>query len=104
MPAFGIGTNTQITNSGEIKGTRQEIACACWFTSLGNSTPIMIKYKADNGELLTIDKIHVRTVESKNYSGIQSIEYRCSIISQDQMREVKLIFFKEDCKWIMVFI
>ncbi|MBU5332399.1 hypothetical protein [Anaerocolumna aminovalerica] len=31
MSAFGIGTNTQRTDAGKIRGTQIDIACACWF-------------------------------------------------------------------------
>jgi hypothetical protein len=104
MSAFGIGTNTQGINSGKVKGTQKEIACDCWFTSTGKSIPRMIKFIDANDELQTIDKIHVKYTETKNYSGIQSIEYGCTIICQGFSRDVKLIFFKDSCKWIMTFL
>lgn len=104
MSAFGIGTNTQGTNAGKIRGSQIDIACDCWFMSTGKSIPRIIKFIDENGELQTINKIHVKCMEIKNYSGIQSIEYECSIISQGLMHDVKLIFFNENCKWIMTFL
>lgn len=103
MSAFGIGINTKGTNAGEIRGTQIEIACACWFTSKGRTIPYRIKFQDENGELQTINKINVSYLEEKNYAGIPSVEYTCSII-YDMHYDVKLIFFKQDCRWIMTFL
>ena len=104
MSAFGIGINTQSTESGKIRGTQIEIACACWFTSLGKPTPYMIKFKDDNDEIQTVKEIFVKYMEQKNYSGIPSLEYLCTIVINNIQHEVKLIFFKDECKWVMSFL
>lgn len=104
MSAFGIGINTQGIESGEIRGTQNKIACDCWFTSNGKTTPRLIKFIDENGKLQTIDEIHVKWTESKNYSGISSIEYGCSFVCEGILHDVKLIFFKDECKWIMSYL
>lgn len=100
---FGIGINTKATNASEIRVNQIEIACACWFTSKGKTIPYRIKFQAENGELQTIDNIHIKCTETKNYAGIPSVEYTCSII-YDMHYDVKLIFFKDRCKWVMNFL
>lgn len=104
MSGFGIGTNTQKTNAGKIRGTQKEIACFCWFTSTGKSIPSLIKFEDENGELQTVKDIHVKHTEAKNYSGIPSLEYLCSIVINNTIHEVKLIFFQDECRWVMNFI
>lgn len=102
MSAFGIGINTQGTNAGEIRGKQIEIACACWFTSNGKTIPYTIKYQDENGEIQTINEIIVKYLEEKNYSGIPSVEYDCTLFHGEISKQVKLIFFKEECRWVMI--
>ena len=49
--AFGIGTETAPSNAGKLKGDRKEIACQCWFTSKGDSIPLMIKFIDEQGRM-----------------------------------------------------
>jgi hypothetical protein len=104
MSAFGIGTNTQKANAGEIRGFQKEVGCFCWFTSQGKSIPRIIKFIDDNGELQTVYEVLVKHMEPKNYSGIPSIEYLCSFSVSNIIYDVKLIFFQSECKWVMNFI
>lgn len=99
---FGIGINTNPADAGSIKGTQIPIACECWFTSTGKVLPLMFKVQDANQEIQIIHGIHVRHIEEKNYSGIPSLEYDCIINIQGVSCSVKLIFFKEDCRWVMV--
>lgn len=99
--AFGIGVNTQGSNAGQIRGIQIEIACECWFTSTGNTKPLMIKFKDEEGGIQTITQIQIHFTEDKNYAGIPSVEYDTTIIYGGIQRKVKLIFFKEECRWIM---
>lgn len=46
--AFGIGTNTQEADAGQVQGTQREIACECWFTSTGKIIPRMLKIKDED--------------------------------------------------------
>lgn len=102
--AFGIGTNTQKTNAGKLKGIQMSIACECWFTSKGESKPLMIKFEDEEGVIQTVREIQVHYVEEKNYSGIGSREYDCTMVWKEQAILVKLIYFKEECRWVMNFL
>lgn len=104
MSAFGIGVNTQAPDAGAIRGNQIDIACACWFTSQKKPVPYMIKFIDENGEIQTVREIRVNCVETKNYSGIPSLEYVCTITTNGIMHDVKLIFFQIECKWIMTFL
>ncbi len=100
--SFGIGTNTQVTNAGEIKGERKAIACQCWFTSTGNCIPLMIKFEDEDGVIQSVRDIMILYAQKKYYAGIQTMEYACQLKYCGQVREVKLIFLQEECKWVMV--
>lgn len=102
MSAFGIGINTQDTNAGNIRGKQIEIACACWFTITGKTIPYLVKFQDENGEIQMITEIEVNFTEPKNYSGIPSVEYGCTISFQEFKRDIKLIFFETECRWAMV--
>ena len=99
--AFGIGMLENEKCAGAVRGKQIEIACDCWFTARGRTKPLMIKIKNDKGEVQTIDEIKVHYSEEKNYSGIHSVEYDCSITFEGKIYAVKLIFFKEECRWVM---
>lgn len=101
MSVFGIGTNTQDKDAGAIKGKQVEIACECWFTKSGRTMPLLIKFQDEEGEIHTIDQIRVIFFEEKNYSGISSVEYDCMIAFREIQYSVKLVFFKQTCKWVM---
>lgn len=98
---FGIGINAQGTNSGSMRGRHMDVACQCWFTSKGDTTPLVIKFMDPNGEVQTVRNIHVNYKEEKNYDGISSVEYDCSIFVNEREYPVKLLFFKEECRWMM---
>ena len=99
--AFGIGILKDGKEAGPVQGKQIEIACECWFTAKGRTKPLMIKIQDENGAIQTIDEIKVNYSEEKNYSGIRSVEYDCTITYDGVMYDVKLIFFKEECRWVL---
>ncbi len=101
--AFGIGINARRPQEGPVKGIQMEIACECWFTRKGKACPVMLKFQDEEGEIHTIREIQVHSQEEKNYAGIPSIEYRVTVTYQGISRPVKLLFFKEECRWVMNF-
>lgn len=90
------------TDSGVLLGKVYPIACKSWFTSKGNITPLYFKFEGDDGEVQTVKKLKVRYVEDKNYSGIPSKEFSCTVCIGGLERDVRLIFYCESCTWIMV--
>ena len=102
--AFGIGTNAQKADAGTVKGGQMPIACECWFTSSGKTTPVMIKVQnEEDGEIITIRNIQIHYSERKNYAGIPSDEFDCSIYLLGQKLDVKLIHYLTENKWTMNF-
>lgn len=99
--AFGIGINTKEADCGAMKGKQTEVACKCWFTSTGRSVPMMIKVQDESGAIRTVDEIHVNYAEERNYAGVPTVEYDCVMGYLGQQRHVKLVFFKNDCRWVM---
>lgn len=101
MP-FGIGINTEKQKEGRIKGKQKEIAVDCWFTSKGHTIPRMFKYEDQEGMIHTVRNIRVLRQEDKNYSGIPTVEYRCMIEENEFRKELKLIFFLEEHRWVVI--
>ncbi len=100
--AFGIGTNTETPVIEEIRGIQVPIACECWFDSKGQGMPRLFKYQDETGQVFTVRNIRVRYLEEKNYAGVSSREYDCEIMENGIKEQIKLIFFMEHCRWIMV--
>ncbi len=99
--AFGIGTNAQKTDAGPVRGKQLEVACECWFTSRGEVLPRLIKFMDENGEVQTVKDFRVNYNEEKNYAGVPSVEYGCTMSINHREHDVKLVFFKEECRWVM---
>ena len=100
--AFGIGTNTQHTENTLPKGKLQEVAVKCWFTSKGESRPLMMKFNTEQEEIITVDGIHVMTVEKQWYAGIQTWKYKCNAIVNGRVQYFILLFTPDDCSWKIV--
>lgn len=100
--AFQLGDITAKTEAGVLKGVQREIACDCWFTSKGKTTPRMIKVMDGEGMLYTIADVVVLSTEEKTYSGIPTVEHICKINLGNVRETVKLVYTKEDCKWALV--
>lgn len=101
--AFGIGTNTQKADAGAVKGTQREIACECWFTSSGKIIPLMLKVKDEDGEIRVIKQIAVHSQEPKNYAGIPSIEFQCTLTILEQAIPARLIYYQTESRWVLNF-
>ena len=101
--AFGIGTNTNRADAGPIKGKQREIGCQCWFTSKGKVIPLMLKVQDEDGEIRTVRQIQVHSQEEKMYAGIASMEFDCVITILEQQIGVRLIYYKEENRWVLVY-
>ena len=101
--AFGIGTNANKADAGPIKGKQREIACHCWFTNKGKMIPTMLKVQDEDGEIRTVRQIQVHSQEEKMYAGIASMEFDCVITILEQQIGVRLIYYKEENRWVLVY-
>lgn len=100
--AFGIGINTEHPEHTQPKGDFQEAAVGCWFTSKGESTPLMMKVQTDQGEIVTVKDILLLTSEKQWYAGIMTVKYRCQAIINGVMKEFVLLFRPDECTWKIV--
>lgn len=100
--AFGIEINRMEKNAGEMVGRQVEVACECWFTSSGSIRPLMIKFQDEEGEIQTIRELFIHSTEEKNYVGIASVEFDITLIFQGRRSRVRLIYFKEECRWVIL--
>ena len=101
--AFGIGTNTNKADAGPVKGKQKEIGCYCWFTNKGKMIPTMLKIKDEDDEIRTIRQIEVLSQEEKMYAGIASIVFDCIITILEQQINVRLIYYKDENRWVLVY-
>ena len=102
MSTFGIGTNTNKIDSGEIKGRMYHIACKTWYTATCSVRPLSFKFEGDDGMIQTVSNLKINCTEDKYYSGIPTKEFKCEAIIGGIRQNFKLIFFMEECKWVMV--
>lgn len=93
--------NNQI-DSGIPTGKMYRIACKAWFTSTGSPIPLSYKFEGDDGEMQIVKDVRVNYVEDKNYSGIPSKEYGCTVTLGGVSLDIKLIFYCESCIWVMM--
>lgn len=101
--ALGGGTNTRKADAGMIKGKQREIACQCWFTSKGKVMPLMLKVEDEDGEIRTVRQIQILSQEEKMYAGVLSLEFDCIITILGQRIKVRLIYYKEENRWVLVY-
>ena len=99
---LGKADNTQRLNMDITQQREMEIACECWFTSKGKMQPLMFKYQDEQGEIHTIKEIRVHSREDKNLMVSPYTEFNVTINCQGIYMETKLIFYKKECKWVMV--
>jgi len=100
--AFGIGTNSQHTEHTIPKGQFQDVAVKCWFTSKGESRPLMMKLQTDQGEIIPVEHIQLLTSEKQYYAGILTWKYKCKAVANGRELEFVLLFTPESCSWKMV--
>lgn len=101
--AFGTGTNSQKADAGPVRGNQREIGCYCWFTNKGKMIPTTLKVQDEDGEIRTIRQIKVHSQEEKMYAGVPSIEFSCTITILEQQIHVRLIYYKEENRWTLVY-
>lgn len=99
LEASKVKDNVESRDPG---GKMYPIACNAWFTSGGDSRPLSFKFEGDDGEIILVRNVQVKYVEDKFFSGIPSKEFGCDAIVGGLLREFKLIFYQEACKWVMV--
>ena len=100
---FRLGDIAEKTEHGIINGSRQEIACDCYFSCTGKSSPRWIRIRDKvSGEIYTIHEIELLSTDKKRYCGIDTVEHICRLTVGDTKHLVKLIYTKESCKWELI--
>ena len=103
--AFGIGGREcrvfEGFESKEGRRTQREVACECWFTSRGETLPLAVKFPNEDGELIMVRDLQVDWAEKKYYCGVPAVEYQCRMTLGGRRRPVRLIFYLEECRWVM---
>lgn len=89
-------------DSGVPGGKMYHAAVMAWFRSEGDPRPLSFKFQGDDGEIQAVKDLVVRYAEDRNYSGIPSKEYGCEAVIGGLIREFRLIFYTEACKWVMM--
>jgi hypothetical protein len=78
------------------------IACKVWFTASCIPLPLSFQFEGDDNIIQAVKDITVKSCEDKNYSGIRSKEYGCEAIIGGIRLQIKLIYYMEACKWVMI--
>lgn len=102
MPSFGINTNQIKRDSGEARGKTYNIACKAWFPANRDPYPLSFKFEGDDGVLVTVSEVTIKHTEEKIYYGEKSLEYRCDVIVGGIRKDIKIIYYVMNCKWVMV--
>lgn len=89
-------------DSGILDGKMYHIACKSWCTSTGELRPLSFKFEGDDGSMILVNNLFVQYCEDKNYSGILSKEFGCEAVVAGLLRNFKIIFYCEACKWVML--
>lgn len=100
--AFETGMNMELPDEGKIKGRQEEVACSCWFTSKGRTIPKMVKFQDAEGGLHELNSIRVAYTQKKRYCGIPALEYACDTVIEGKKWSFKLIFYIEECRWVIL--
>ena len=89
-------------DSGVPQGKMYHAACKTWCTTTGKVTPLSFKFEGDDGEIVYVPRLRILYDEEKNYSGIPSREFGCEACIGGFMKQFKLIYYLEACKWVML--
>ena len=95
-------TENRRTSERAMRRKEMEIACKCWFTSKGDMHPLMFKYQDDEGVIHTITEIQVHSRKEIDLIASPCTEFDVSVNCQGIYIKAKLIFYKKDCRWVMV--
>ena len=55
------------------------------------------------GEIRTIKQLQIHSQELKNYAGIPSIEFDCTIVILGRQLAAKLIYYMSEGRWVLNF-
>jgi len=100
--AFGMVDRVQEFHMGTARKKEMEIACKCWFTADGKMQPLMFKYQDGQGEIHTISEIMVHSREDRDLLASPQTRFRVTVNCQGIGVEAELVYYKKECKWVMV--
>lgn len=88
---------------GEKVDLREQVAAVgCWFTSKGESMPLMMKVETEQREIVAVKDIQLLTSEKQWYAGIMTVKYRCRAVLNGMQKEFILLFRPDECTWKIV--
>ncbi len=96
---MGIGTNTDLPDEGQLRGTQIPVACSVWFTSTGRIIPQLIKFQDEQECVRTLRNFRIIYQNEKNFCGIPTIEYECELLTPKQLFYFHLLFYVEQKEW-----
>lgn len=99
--AYKMAENGQ-TSEETMRRKEMKIACECWFTSKGDMQPLMFKYQDDEGVIHTIKEVQVHSRREVDLVASPYTEFDVSVNCQGIYIKAKLVFYKKDCRWVMV--
>ena len=73
------------------------VAVMCWFPTNSEPIPMSLKYQDQNGEIHTLKDIRIKNTNTIS----QGKRFVCQSAINDTIVNFELMFFADDCHWIM---
>ena len=74
------------------------VAVMCWFPTKGEPIPVSLKYQDQDGEIHSLKDINVKTVNTIS----QGKRFICEAAINNKNVNFELLFFADDCRWMMI--
>lgn len=99
---FVVEARKEVGQEAAIRGHYKKVAVGCWFTSTGRGIPQIVKYEDEEGCIRTLNNIQVLKTDQKNYAGIRTQRFDCSVVVDDCEQLFILLYHAESNLWDLV--
>ena len=72
------------------------------FNPMGEVKPVYVRLEDENHALQIYKIDGIRGRETEKYSGLNALLFVCSIVYNNQPREIRLRFYCDSHKWVLV--
>ena len=72
------------------------------FNPIGDIRPVYVRIEDENHVLKTCKIENVTNKKTENYSGINAVLFSCSVQYDSQTKEIRLRFYCDSHKWVLV--
>ncbi len=72
------------------------------FNPIGEVKPVYVRLEDENHILRTYKIENINNQKAEKFSGLNAIFFLCSIQSNSQISEIKLRFYCDSHKWVLI--